>query len=48
MSKFLWNVLKISGGQLPQMPPPGWAPGGQYMNKSLHWNNVCLFMPTKA
>jgi len=27
MSKLLYNVLKISWGQMPQMPPPGCAPG---------------------
>ena len=26
MSKFLWNVLKISGSQMPQMNSPGCAP----------------------
>jgi len=27
MSKLLYNVLKSSGGQMPEMPPPGCAPG---------------------
>jgi len=26
MSKLLCNVLKISGGQMPQIPPLGFAP----------------------
>jgi len=33
MSKLPCNILKISGGQMPQMSPPGCAPG-----ETVYWH----------
>jgi len=42
MSKFLWNVLKISGDQMPQMPSPPWLCAWSVLWK-LKTSSMCFF-----